>query len=367
MHTKPSKEPKPENPLADIFVSYSYPDLKTAKFFAKWIGEAGMKVHMLEPGEGGGKSFPAAMGEALEGCERLLAVYTRYYDDSKACTAEIEAMWLRDPDARLGRIIIIKLDATPVPLRYANRDYWDFTKVPGDEVMDEFKRRIMGLQPIATSAVQKTRNRRETRTGVPVGEPSKPSVGGVSATITNNKGSVNIAGGDVRNEHHYHQPRVKKVLERRGDEVSNAEAAALLQKLRDWGRGLWDATSEKRRSGKTEGKMHQKVYGLFVGWFEIPRYDALPSVRFDEAMKFIEVEMAKLRPKLLRANPEQGQSSYIGSIKQAMKQMGVTNETYYPELATRLKLKPFTSITQLKPKDLKRVYNVARRDARTGR
>lgn len=112
--------------------------------------------------------------------------------------------------------------------------------------------------------------------------------------------------------------------------------------------------------------MHRKAQGVFKNEFEVPRYDALESERYDDALRFIEVQIAMLRPKLLRTDKEKGKSAYIGSIKQAMKSMGKTNESYYPELARRLKIDPFTSLTKItKMKDLKRIYNMARRDART--
>ena len=89
--------------LADFFVSYSSPDLRTARQFVDWITKAGLTARLIEPGEGGGKSFPAAMGEAIEECDRLLAVYTQHYKNSGACTAEMEGMWRRDPDGSVGR------------------------------------------------------------------------------------------------------------------------------------------------------------------------------------------------------------------------------------------------------------------------
>lgn len=64
-------------------------------------------------------------------------------------------------------------------------------------------------------------------------------------------------------------------------------------------------------------------------------------------MEFITTEMAKLRPKLLRANPAQGRNSCVGSIKQAMKQMSVTNEEYYPGSRPEIKSGTILSLTEL--------------------
>jgi hypothetical protein len=55
----------------------------------------------------------------------------------------------------------------------------------------------------------------------------------------------------------------------------------------------------------------------------------------------------------------------IGAIKAAMNEMGVTNETYYPMLAQRLRMKKrFTSLNDLTKRDLDRVNDLALRDAR---
>jgi hypothetical protein len=49
-----------------------------------------------------------------------------------------------------------------------------------------------------------------------------------------------------------------------------------------------------------------------------------------------------------------------------MKSIGRTNDDYYPEIASRLKMKkPFDSITKLTKTDLERVYRMVLKDAGT--
>ncbi len=48
-----------------------------------------------------------------------------------------------------------------------------------------------------------------------------------------------------------------------------------------------------------------------------------------------------------RKAPKTWRDSKMGSIKGAMREMGRTNEDYYHQLATRPKLSPFSSLTEL--------------------
>jgi hypothetical protein len=47
--------------------------------------------------------------------------------------------------------------------------------------------------------------------------------------------------------------------------------------------------------------------------------------------------------------------------------MSRTNEDYYPEIAVRLKIPPFTSLTKLSAKRLEKVYNLVTRDSKKPR
>ncbi|MFD2256867.1 toll/interleukin-1 receptor domain-containing protein [Luteolibacter algae] len=190
--------------LGDVFVSYSSPDLRAARQFADWITKAGMTARLIEPGEGGGKSFPAAMGEAIEKCDRLLAVYTRHYKNSGACTAEMEGMWRRDPDGKLGRILIVRLDDTEVPALFATRDYWDFTKILVEDVKGEFLRRLQTLEPIRPR--RKVAKGKKAAPTPELATPDSASSPGMNMNVSGTGHRINQAGGDIH-ETHYHTPK----------------------------------------------------------------------------------------------------------------------------------------------------------------
>lgn len=316
-------EVQPPKRLADFFVSYSSPDLRTARQFVDWITNAGMTAHIIEPGEGSGKSFPAAMGEAIERCDRLLAVYTQHYKNSGACTAEMEGMWRRYPDGKLGRILIVRLDATEVPALFATRDYWDFTRFPVENVKEEFLRRLQALKPIRPRRKSPSKPNSTTSPAIP--DTGKTPAPGMNLNVSGTGHQVKQAGGDIH-ETHYHTPKPPKViLQRRSDEISNVQASEIRLKLGEWGTALWESTT--RKAGKTERAMHQQVQERFKKRHKIPRYDALEAARFDEAIAYLRTEIAKLRPKLAKTQPSKARDATVGSIKQAMKSMGQTNES----------------------------------------
>lgn len=343
--------------VGDIFVSYSAPDRQTAEYFHAWIEEAGLKPHIIKPGEGAGKSFLRAMNEALEGCDRLMAVYTQHYLRSKPCQAEIEGMWLRDPDGSLGRIIIVRLDGTEVPTLLASRDNWDFKGIAGEKVKAEFVRKVRGLVPIAKRTKRAQKSGQAARhVDPPVGSP------GPTAFATGSHAQIRQAGRDFH-EHHHTPSRPKVVLERFGDEIDRKLAFAVGEKLQEWGDCIWES-SLKSRKPLNRDQGHEEARSRFRNKWKIPRYDALKAADYDAAVEYIRIEQAKLLPKMLKANPSKATNAYIGSIKGAMKKMGETNETYYPQVAVRLGIASFSSTKSLSPKNLKRVYNLALRDAR---
>lgn len=269
-------------------------------------------------------------------------------------------MWRRDPDGKLGRIFIVRLDDTEVPALFATRDYWDFTKMPVKDVKGEFLRRLQTLEPIRPR--RKVAKGKKTGPAPELATPPPSSSPGISMNVSGTGHRIYQAGGDIH-ETHYHTPKPPKVvLQRRSDEVSNAQASEIRQMLREWGTELWE--SIKRKAGKTQSMMHQEVQERFKRRLKIPRYDALEANRFDEAVAYIRTEKAKLRPKFAKTQPSKARNSLYASIKQAMKSIGHTATSYYPLLARRLKLDTFNSLTELTVKDLERVARMARGDTR---
>jgi hypothetical protein len=105
-------------------------------------------------------------------------------------------------------------------------------------------------------------------------------------------------------------------------------------------------------------------WSRFQKRFKVEKYEALPSARMPEVKDWYRQQAAIQKGGLKSKAPELWRRERIKAIKAAMTEMGVDNETYYPELAHRLKLKPFTSLKDLTKRALESVYNLALRDRR---
>ncbi len=116
-------------------------------------------------------------------------------------------------------------------------------------------------------------------------------------------------------------------------------------------------------TGKSEGASRAEMRSRFINHFDIPRYNALESSRMREVEDWYRVVRGTLirSPKARRGG--YSDAEWKTAIKTKMKAMGRTNEDYYPEIAARLKIPKFTSLTKLSSKHLEKVCNLVRRDS----
>jgi hypothetical protein len=252
-----------------------------------------------------------------------------------------------------GRIIIVRLDGTDLPAILGSRDHWDFVGRIGEGVRVEFISKVRALVPVKVTKPRKAKS----ASIAPLHEQPTPN----SGTSTNVQGDWNKVAGRDFHETHFHEgakPRIE--LARRGDEITAAQERKIQNKIAKWASVIVAASKGK----KTREDAFGEVQTRFKNRFQIPKYSALRAEDFDEAMAYIRMEIAKLTPKLLRADKKAGRNKLMGSIKQAMADMRTSNAEYYPQLARRLKIQPFASLTKLGDRALKAVYRMARADAR---
>jgi hypothetical protein len=151
-------------------------------------------------------------------------------------------------------------------------------------------------------------------------------------------------------------PVVKNVIERRDGSISSEEA----RRIQLWIEELAEGTVSMGR---------KQAYGMwwsrFKNRFGLEKYEELPSAEMADAEQWFREQRAIQTRGLKTKAPDEWRRNRIGAIKAAMNEMGVTNETYYPMLAQRLRMKKrFNSLNDLTKRDLDRVYNLALRDAR---
>lgn len=117
-------------------------------------------------------------------------------------------------------------------------------------------------------------------------------------------------------------------------------------------------------SGKSEGASRAEMRSRFNHHFNVPRYNALQSSEVDAVVAWYQ----SVRGSLIRSSKAKkagaSNAAWKKGIKTRMGLMGRTNEDYYPEIAARLKIPRFTSLTELSSKRLEKVYNLVMRDSK---
>lgn len=153
-------------------------------------------------------------------------------------------------------------------------------------------------------------------------------------------------------------PTVKKVIARKDDGVSPNE----LRQIKVWVEELAEG-----EVGISRKAAFGKWGSIFLNTFNLDKREELLSAQMgDVEAWFIQQRAIQTRGQKTKA-PDEWRRKRIGALKAAMNQMGVSNETYYPDLARRLRMKkPFASLKDLTKRDLDRVYSLVMRDARGG-
>ncbi len=162
--------------------------------------------------------------------------------------------------------------------------------------------------------------------------------------------------GSVKNFAQYSTPpKVNVVLERRPDCISPAQE----KKIHDWIEKLAETTTDKSRSGA-----FAEWWSRFYKKFAVVKCDALAKADFGAVEAWYRQQMGILTRSLKTKAPKRWKDARMGAIKAATKEMGRTNADYYPELAMRLKIKPFESLNDLTKVNLDRVYSRVMDDKR---
>lgn len=162
-----------------------------------------------------------------------------------------------------------------------------------------------------------------------------------------------LVGGDFVN---YQQPPKQRIMvERREGAISTAQE----REITIWIEKLAEATV---------GMTRKSAFGMwgarFNNRFGLARRGDLPSNSFLEAETWYRQQAAILVRKLKSKAPDAWRHARYGAIHKAMAAMGIEKLPYYQQVAARLKIQPFSSLTELTKRDLDRVYGMALRDVR---
>jgi len=151
-------------------------------------------------------------------------------------------------------------------------------------------------------------------------------------------------------------PPLRVVLERPEGAVSPAQA----KQIQKWIKSLAENTL-----GMTRRQAFPMWQERFKNRFDLVRYDQLLATQFEDAEGWYKTQKAMLAQGLKTKAPDAWRNEKYAAIKAAMRDLNLDNETYYPQLATRLGMrKPFSSLKDLTKRDLERVYSMVRRAQR---
>ena len=95
---------------------------------------------------------------------------------------------------------------------------------------------------------------------------------------------------------------------------------------------------------------------------KVTKYEEVMSEEMPKARAWFRMEKGKQASGLKTKAPDQWRNARVRAIKAYMSARGLTNDTFYPLVAQRLKMKkPFEHLSELTKADLQRVYNLTRR------
>jgi len=116
--------------------------------------------------------------------------------------------------------------------------------------------------------------------------------------------------------------------------------------------------------GKTESKSRGQLWTRLKKYFDVQKYEQIESSKLSKVEDWVRFVRREIQGKARRKMPAVFRAGKIPAIKASMQRMRRTNEDYYPEIAARLKMRPFLSLNDLSPKNLERVYQMVLRDAK---
>lgn len=115
--------------------------------------------------------------------------------------------------------------------------------------------------------------------------------------------------------------------------------------------------------GKSTGRAMSELWSRLKNQFKVAKYQQIESARIPDVEVWYQGLRREIQGKARRSAPDIYRRSKIPGIKKWMREMGRTETDYYPEIARRLKMRPFVSLNELTPKNLDRVYSLVYRDS----
>lgn len=116
--------------------------------------------------------------------------------------------------------------------------------------------------------------------------------------------------------------------------------------------------------GKSTKEAKGELWNRLKNHLDVQKYEQIESAELPKVRGWVRIVRKELEKKAQRSAPAVFGNARIQAIKARMRDMGKTNENYYPEIAARLKMRRFTSLKDLSSKNLERVYQLVLRDSK---
>lgn len=113
-----------------------------------------------------------------------------------------------------------------------------------------------------------------------------------------------------------------------------------------------ERVGEKRYSSPPYGVVYAALYNRY----KITKYTLLPKDKYEDAIKWLDKQIAIYRPLLKKTNNEQYRKDMYTSIYSRTKQLNIPNIHEYATIVLELK-KPISSLKELSDTRLKKLYD----------
>lgn len=173
-------------------------------------------------------------------------------------------------------------------------------------------------------------------------------------TTAGHRSTIINAGGDVN-----YNTRVtrKNVVQPGPQHVSSEQALAIRTRIVELAE--LEASSGQKLN---PGRWYNKLYDAFG----VTSYLLVPASRYDDAIAWIQQQGALLRPKLRRSNNPKWRNSLYAGIWARAQEVGLSREAVHVFAGSVLGISPPpTSLSDLRERQLKRLYDAFFRQTRT--
>ncbi|MHB9075594.1 MAG: hypothetical protein ACYC6G_18980 [Desulfobaccales bacterium] len=184
-------------------------------------------------------------------------------------------------------------------------------------------------------------------------QPRKKKTDSPSAPIQTAVGNGNIqVAGDWQGDLKVNTKEIHRHEFTPGPEHITREQAYKLREL------VYKAADIEAVTGRyTVGELRTKWWNRLGKRYKASPYQAIPAEFGEAAIAWLTQEVAKLRPKLRRRDPEAWKKEHYTAIWARTKELGLSKPDVYVLATTKLD-RIVTSLTQLNQQELKKFYNI---------